>query len=226
VLGCNFPEGTSQAAIEAEVEAVKEFFAERNVPWYWWMNSRPSPANIAEILQRHGFATDNIPLPAMIAPLSQDINALPSCPEDIKVWRAESIEDLKHASMIRRTAFRFAEGEALTYFEDMSSDWLDDSSRARLFLAGPETSTPVSMGAVISGAGIPGIYVMATLPEYDRQGFGKAILRRLLSEAKSFGGEYVALTASKAGFGLYSQFGFVHLFGFDFYWIPQQMPAR
>ena len=219
VLGCNFPAGTSEANIEAEVRAVKEFFARRDVPWYWWMNNKPSPTNIGEILKQQGFVTDDNPLPTMIAPIAQDISALPSYPEDIQVWRAESIEDLKHASMIRRIAFGFTENEALTYFEDMSSDWLDDSSRARLFLAGIEKPTPVSIGAVIHGAGIPGIYVMATLPEYHRQGYGKAILHKLLIEAESFGGDYIALTASEAGFGLYSQFGFVHLFGFVFYWL-------
>jgi GNAT superfamily N-acetyltransferase len=219
-LGCNFPEGTGEDEIVSEIRAVKEFFTERHVPWYWWMSKRPSPANIGKILQAQGFTTDDDPLPAMIAPISQDMNTLPACPEGIPVWRAEAIEDLKHASTIRRLAFRFAPGEALTYFEDMSSDWLDDSSRARLFLAGIKKSAPVSIGAVIRGANIPGIYIMATLPGYHRQGYGKAILRKLLVEAKSFGGDCIALTASKAGFGLYSQYGFVHLFSFDFYRLP------
>jgi predicted acetyltransferase len=75
----------------------------------------------------------------------------------------------------------------------------------------------VSIGAVIEGAGIPGIYVMATMPEHHRTGYGKAVLKRLLAEAASSGGKMVALTASKAGFGLYSQFGFYHLFDFEFY---------
>jgi predicted acetyltransferase len=108
----------------------------------------------------------------------------------------------------------------------MPADWLDDSSPARLFLAGEDESKPVSMGAVIEGAGIPGIYVMATLPEHHRKGYGKAILTRLLSEAASNGGQMVALTASKAGFALYSQFGFLHLFGFDFYSIPEQKSLK
>ena len=81
---------------------------------------------------------------------------------------------------------------------------------------------PVSIGAVIEGAGIPGIYVMATLPDHHRKGYGKAILTRLLTEAASAGNRMIALTASKAGFGLYSQFGFYHLFDFDFYSIAKQ----
>jgi len=219
-LGCSFPEDTSEADIEAEIEAVKKFFAKRNIPWYWWMNAKPSPANIGQLLQRHGLTYDAPPLPAMIAPISQDLHSLPSYPADIHVWRAESIADLKNASTIRRIAFRFAQDEALNYFEDMASDWLGDASRARLFLAGREKSAPVSIGAVIEGAGIPGIYVMATLPDYHRQGYGKAIMQRLLLEAQAFRGNVVVLTASAAGAGLYSQFGFIRLFDFDFYSLP------
>jgi ribosomal protein S18 acetylase RimI-like enzyme len=218
-LGCNFPEGTSAEEVEAEIRSVRKFFAERNVPWLWWMSAKPSPANMSQILERQGFITDNDPLPAMVAPISQDVSSFPSCPEDIQVWRAETIEDLKSASLIRRLAFRFTEGEALTYFEDMASDWLEDASRARLFLAGRERSAPVSIGAVIQGAGVPGIYVMATLPENHRQGYGKAMMWKLMQEAKSCDSDIIILTASKSGFGLYKQFGFVHIFGFDFYWL-------
>jgi GNAT superfamily N-acetyltransferase len=98
---------------------------------------------------------------------------------------------------------------------------MGDDSPARLFLAGENESEPLSIGAIIKGAGIPGVYVMATLPEHHRKGYGKAVLTRLLSEARSSGSQMLALTASKAGFALYSQFGFVHLFDFDFYSISK-----
>ena len=58
---------------------------------------------------------------------------------------------------------------------------------------------------------------MATLPDHHRKGYGKAVLSRLMREAVSQGHEIMALTASDQGFGLYAQFGFRHLFGFDFY---------
>ncbi len=220
-LGCDFPAENSEEEIDEEIKTVIEFFAKRYVPWYWWMNTRPSPKNIGEILKKHGLAYDTPPLPAMIASLSHS-RTFPAYDKTIRVWRAHSSADLQAASKIRRMAFKFPEGEAETYFEDMSSDWLDDSSPARLFLAGEKEDTPVSIGAVIEGAGIPGIYVMATLPDHHRKGFGKAILTRLLSEAKSAGHQMIALTASKAGFALYSQFGFLHLFDFDFYSMQKQ----
>jgi GNAT superfamily N-acetyltransferase len=216
-LGCNFPDGTSEDEISEEVETLKKFFANRNVPWYWWFNTQPSPKNIGEILEKHGLMYDAPPLPAMVAPLNQNPVTFPRFDSRICVWRAKSIADLQAASKVRRVAFRFAEGEALTYFEDMAQDWLSEESPARLFLAGPSDAEAVSIGAVIDGAGIPGIYVMATLPEHHRKGYGKAILTQLLAEAAKSESQVVALTASKAGAGLYSQFGFVHLFDFDFY---------
>ena len=216
-LGCNFPTESSEKDIEEEIIVVKEFFAKRNVPWYWWMNTQPSPKNIGQILKKHELEYEGPPLPAMIASLSQDKKSLPTHDENIRVWRAQSIADLRAASKIRRMAFKFPDGEATTYFEDMPSDWLEDASPARLFLAGNNESEPASIGAMIERAGIPGIYVMATLPEHHRKGYGKAILTRLLLEAASSKNQFIALTASKAGFALYSQFGFFHLFDFDFY---------
>jgi len=215
-LGCKFPLGTSEEKIKEEIESVKAFFARRNVPWYWWMNASPTPQNIRSLLEKHGLEYDVEPLPAMAASLKSDMTAFPGYPENIRIWQAGTIKDLRAASRIRRLAFKFREGEALTYFEDMSADWLENDS-VKLFLAGESESEPASIGALIFDEGIPGIYVMATLPDHHRKGYGKAILTRLLREAAAGGNEIAALTASKAGFGLYSQFGFHHIFGFDFY---------
>jgi len=218
-LGCNFPVDMSDNEIEDEIETVKNIFARRNVPWYWWMNAFPSPKNIESLLEKHGLVNDRDPLPAMAASLTNDPTNYPKFPGHIRVWQAGTIRDLQAASTIRRLAFKFREGEALTYFEDMSADWLNNDS-VKLFLAGENENEPVSIGALILGAGIPGIYVMATLPDQHRKGYGKAVLTRLLSEAVSGGYSIIALTASDAGSGLYSQFGFHHIFGFDFYLPP------
>jgi GNAT superfamily N-acetyltransferase len=161
---------------------------------------------------------DNPPLPAMAAALTSNM-ILPKNPENICVWKARTIKDLQAASLIRRTAFKFREGEALTYFEDMASDWLENET-VTLWLAGASETEPVSIGAMIEAEGIPGVYVMATLPDHHRKGYGKAILTRIMSDAVSQGHKLLVLTASKAGYGLYSQFGFQHIFGFDFYELP------
>lgn len=218
-LGCSFPQGISGTEIEQEIETVKDFFTARQVPWLWWMTAFPSIEHIQDVMARHGFISDNPPLTAMAASLTSEDAHLPEYPKHICVWQAETIKDLQAASLIRRTAFKFREGEALTYFEDMASDWLENDS-VTLLLAGEKPSNPVSIGAMIHADGIPGVYAMATLPDHHRQGYGKAILTGLMSKAAAQGYQLLALTASQAGFGLYSQFGFQHVFDFDLYKLP------
>lgn len=218
-LGCNFPENATDNLINDEIGDVKAFFARRGVPWLWWISPHASPANLTPFLKENGIKTEPRKLPAMIAPVGAKTHAMTENGSGIKVWRAQSEADLQAASQIRHQAFRFPAGEALHYFEDMKEDWLLDASPARLYLAGRQTDSPAAIGAVIQGAGLPGIYIMATHPKFIRQGFGKAILNHLLQhvERKYDENKMVVLTASRFGFPLYSQLGFRHLFDYSIY---------
>ena len=212
-LGGHYPSGTTDSAIDDEIEAVKAFFAERKVPWYWWLGPHPKPSNFGRRLERHGLAFDPPPLPALAARLPA---SLPPIRPDAHVWLASGCDDLKVASAIRRIAFRFPEGAAENYFEAMADDWLRGDP-ARLYLARLGDGPPAAIGALIMAEKYPGVYVMATLPEWGRKGLGKAILARILLDAASEGHELVVLTASRYGYPLYRQFGFEHIFDYHIY---------
>ena len=212
-LGSNYPPGTEDETIAADIEAVKSFFAGRAVPWYWWLGPNPRPADMATRLEHHGLVFDRPPLPALAAPLPA---RCPALNPDTQVWLAAGRADLEAASTIRRIAFRFPEGVALDYFEAMAEDWLDGDP-ARLYLARLGDGPPAAIGALIMGAGVPGVYVMATLPEWTRRGLGKAILARILADATAAGHDLIVLTASRLGYLLYRQFGFEHVFDYRIY---------
>lgn len=196
-----------------EIETVKMFFARRGVPWYWMIGPSPHWKNIQDALESHGMVYNSPDLPAMVAPLpAPRADVEPS----IRVWQAANVDDLKWASKIRHAAFRFPQGIATTYFEDMPDDWLKNEN-ARLFLARAGDNPPASIGALIVGAGMPGVYVMATLPEWERHGLGRAILQRILTDAAGMGFPHIALTASKKGYPLYQKFGFERIFDYVFY---------
>ena len=164
-------------------------------------------------LERHGLAFDPPPLPALVAALPAHC---PSLNPDAHVWLADSRADLEAASAIRRIAFRFPEGAALDYFEAMADDWLSGHP-ARLYLARLADGPPAAIGALIVAAGYPGVYVMATLPEWSRRGLGKAILARILADAATDRHRLIVLTASSRGYPLYRQFGFEHIFDYAIY---------
>jgi GNAT superfamily N-acetyltransferase len=215
-LGCNFSPGTSEKIIDHEIELVKKFFARRAVPWAWWIGPHVRPADIGQRLERHGLRPDSRLLPALITSLPSQ---LPAANSAARVWQASSMADLEAASTIRRIAFNFPYATALHYFETMAEDWLKNPC-ARLFLACLGDGDPAAIGAMIVRAGMPGVYVMATLPEWSRRGLGSAILAHILNEAAAEGHRFISLTASKYGYPLYRRFGFEHIFDYTVYRLP------
>jgi GNAT superfamily N-acetyltransferase len=212
-LGARYPVDTPPETIHAEINQIKVFFDERGVgEWYWWFGPFSSPPNILDLLKLQGLEYDGTGLPCMVAPLP--CKQIPAIHLDITVWQAQTLADLRAASFIRRTAFRFPTGEALTYFEDMPDTWLGETTPARLFLARSGNGEPAAIGALIIAEGVPGVYVMATLPDRGRRGLGAAILARIMEDATQQGHKMIVLTASRYGFGLYQKFGFEHIFDY------------
>lgn len=220
-LGRPSPPNASAETIEEEITIVKSFFKRRGVSWYWVVGPGQESTEIGKRLERHGLIYDPPDLPAMVASLpAVDVPIDPA----IHVHRASNTDDLKAASYIRRIAFQFPEGAADHYFEDMPHDWLNNEN-VRLYLASVGKNPPAAIGALILGAGAPGVYVMATLTEWERRGLGRAILSHLLSDAWEMGFHHIILTASDKGFPLYQRFGFEHVFDYKFFASGEQNPA-
>ena len=68
---------------------------------------------------------------------------------------------------------------------------------------------PVSTTSIVSGAGVIGVYNVATLPGSQRRGFGEAVMRHALAEVrKERGMERVILQSTPTGLKLYERMGF------------------
>ena len=190
------------------------------MPWFWWISPFCQPENMPEILEKEGFARRERLLPAMMAFLH--ISQLPNWPQPdpvITIRRVNNQDDLKAASFIRHTGFKFPARIGESYFNDMPEAWCDPIDRDRLYIAKYKNGPFAALGALVYAEGIPGIYVMATLPEYGRNGFGQAILYRLMFDALANGDQIIALTASSSGIGLYKKFGFTPIFDYKIYQI-------
>jgi ribosomal protein S18 acetylase RimI-like enzyme len=76
---------------------------------------------------------------------------------------------------------------------------------------------PVSTTAIVIGGGVTGVYNVATLPEHQRRGYGEAVMRYALADARRDSGatlgaergdERVILQSTPAGLKLYERMGF------------------
>jgi len=68
---------------------------------------------------------------------------------------------------------------------------------------------PVSTTAVVTGADVIGVYNVATMPGFQRRGYGEAVMRHAMSDAQKASGEgRVILQSTAAGLKLYERMGF------------------
>jgi ribosomal protein S18 acetylase RimI-like enzyme len=68
---------------------------------------------------------------------------------------------------------------------------------------------PVSTASVVAGGGAVGVYNVATLPGSQRRGYGEAVMRRALEEARRLHGDgLLVLQSTPAGLRLYERMGF------------------
>jgi GNAT superfamily N-acetyltransferase len=221
-LGACYPQDCQVDEVENEIKSVQAFFEALRVPYYWWLSPFCQPENMPALLEKHGLSGRDGLLPAMGAFLPGEYDH--QIDPEIRVWEAKGEEDLKAASFIRRTGFHFPDGVGLDYFESMPDSWLDPDSPACLYLAALGDGPPAAIGALIYGADMPGVYVMATLPEWQQRSLGKATLARIMEEANVRENDgIIGLTASRFGYGLYKQFGFQHLFDYHIFFTPEDI---
>lgn len=65
---------------------------------------------------------------------------------------------------------------------------------------------PVSTTSIVEGAGVAGVYNVATLPGHQRRGYGEAVMRQAI--AQQAGNRPVILQSTAAGLKLYERMGF------------------
>jgi ribosomal protein S18 acetylase RimI-like enzyme len=68
---------------------------------------------------------------------------------------------------------------------------------------------PVSTAAIVMGAGAMGAYNVATIPGHQRHGYGEAVMRHAIAEARrEHGIERSVLQSTPAGVRLYERMGY------------------
>jgi len=68
---------------------------------------------------------------------------------------------------------------------------------------------PVSTTAIVMGGSAIGVYNVATMPAHQRHGYGEAVMREALADARrKHGIEQVILQSTPAGYRLYERMGF------------------
>jgi GNAT superfamily N-acetyltransferase len=175
------------------------------VPGTWHVGPSMRPVDLGARLAAHGFsyAGDDIGMAA-------DLSALPSQPSSPPTLAIDRVRDQADLSAwVNTLAVDFGEGprEAAWVGEMYWRIGLGDHEAWRHYL-GRLDGAPVATASLFLGAGVAGIYFVATVPAARRQGIGAAITHAALRDAQALGYRIGVLGASQIGYSVYQRLGF------------------
>ncbi len=191
--------------IDAKIEAVLGLYRSRGLPLLWHIGPSTRPADLAQRLIAHGFiCTANEP------GMAGDLLALeddPPLPHGLTVQHVSDVETLWEWCL----AFKLASGTSSTVSETLfriEASLGPGQNPARRLYIGFMREKPVATSLVFLGAGVAGLYSVATTPELRQQGIGRAMTLVPLLEARAMGYRIGTLHATEMGLRVYHRLGF------------------
>ncbi len=191
--------------LDASIEDALTPFRTRGVPMFWWTGPSTQPADLGAYLEAHGLkhAED---YPGMAADLHA-LHETQHAPFGLSIERVADVSGLETWGNVVVASFGLPQFVADPGIDVFRAAGLGADSSVHHyvgFLAGE----PVATSTLFLGAGVAGIYNVASLPKVRRQGIGAAITRWALQEARALGYRIGILHASALGQSVYHQLGF------------------
>jgi len=189
----------------------------RNISLLWWTGPATQPPDLAEYLEKRGFVSAD-QSPGMAVNLENLRDDL-STPVGLTTQLVENDESLKQWCQVLGTCFGLSDFATDAYYDFMH---YVDSDKTLAYL-GMLNNQPVATSLLHLGAGVAGIYCVATIPEARRQGIGAWMTQLPLREAQQKGYQVGILQSSEMGVGVYSSLRFQEYCKIGQYlWSPDQ----
>jgi GNAT superfamily N-acetyltransferase len=191
-------------SVDAIIERTLAHFRSRDVTRLsWWTEPGTLPTDLGKHLMDHGLTySDGGPGMAV------DLLGLN---EDLPTPTGLTIERVKDTAASRKWAhaailgFELPETTVDIWFDLFTGLGFDLPLRSYLAILNGQ---PVATSQLFLGAGVAGIYCVATVPQARRQGIGAAITLAPLREARALGMRVAILHSTPMGLGVYPRLGF------------------
>jgi ribosomal protein S18 acetylase RimI-like enzyme len=213
---------STRPATEDDSRAVQDalaYFSFHKVGSFtWWLDPGLPPENWARHLLAQGFYyDDNTPGMAL------DLAALPTLvqgPDGLVIRQVDNLQLLGEWARTFVAGYGLPEAWTTIFYDLFAS--LDSNLPLRHYL-GILDNQPVAASSLYLGAGVAGIYNVATLPEARGQGIGAALTLAPLQDARTMGYRAAILQSSELGYNVYQRLGFREMCRVDhFYWVSNQ----
>jgi ribosomal protein S18 acetylase RimI-like enzyme len=191
--------------VDAVIEATLRRYKARNVPMLWWTGPTTRPRNLGAYLEAHGLVNEEGDSPGMAVDLRL-LNESLDRPHGLEVELVNDAESLRKWSEVVTAAAPMPEFVAKPMFDFCASLGFGKASPIRNYY-GRLNGEIIATSSLFLGAGVAGIYNVATLPKARRQGIGSAMSLEPLREARALGYRIGVLISSQLGMGVYGRLG-------------------
>lgn len=213
IIRTNF--STSYLPTEEMLHAWLEKLATYNVPMVWLAGPSISSMAIGNFLQEHGWQLEASPGMAIdLHMLHKQIS-----PPHLTIERISNAEMLKTWLHVMTTGSEIPQEGLMLLLDMLNKHGFKDAPDMYYYL-GSLHGKAVATSLLYSGGGIAGIYCVATLPEFRKQGIGRALTLAPLLEARALGYRIGTLQSTPMGLNLYRNIGFQEYCTFNAYFSP------
>ena len=197
--------------MEKKINENIEYFKSRKTPFSWWVGPTSKPTDLGLHLEVQGLShesKEHKDRTCMTVELDSLNKALPK-PVGLEI---EFVEDRPALNKWVSTLVHGFGGEDINnrikLWKDAESSLGFDPGLQRFRYLGYLDGKPVSTSLMYLGAGVAGIYCVATLPEARRKGIGTEMTLHPLKMAYDMGYKVGVLGTSDIGYGVYNRIGF------------------
>jgi GNAT superfamily N-acetyltransferase len=201
IMDARLPEEKVDRTIQGIIDDARS----RRIPLRWWTGPLTRPQNLTEHLERFGFTRDDHS-PGMAVELAKLNASLPRL-EGLSIRLCKDEYEKRLWSQAMGEGFEFPSQAA--FVVDAWADLLIrlDTENVQPYLAW-WNDKPVATCLLFLGAGVAGIYAVATVSEARRKGIGAWVTLYPLLQAREMGYRAGVLASSDMGFRVYRSLGF------------------
>lgn len=194
-----------KAGADARIRDAIAFFRAREHPFSWWTGPGDLPADLGHRLERAGLRAAETEL-AMAVRL-RDVPPADADRQDLTILRARTPRMIEECAAILAANWVPPDPDVLAFYRQATPLLLDSEAPLRLYV-GFVAGEAVAAAELCVGGGVAGLYNVATLATQRGKGYGTAITRRPLLDARAEGIENAVLQAAPDGVGIYRRLGF------------------
>ena len=192
---------------DACIDALLARFAARDVPMVWHVGPHSLPGDLGERLEARGFFASE-GAPGMAVALETLVRR--PLPRGLTIAPVTNEADFAHWLRVLDVGFGLRTIARDSIARASRRDGFGPDAGMRHYLGRLE-GEPIATCTLFPGAGVAGIYNVATLPAVRRLGVGAAITLLPLLDARAAGYHVGILQSTPMGYGVYRRLGFRRL---------------